>query len=112
MTSLRQRMLEDMQIRNLAPATQRAYVEHVSRYARHFGRSPAVLGPEEIRVYCERGEGLRTGLLRTPDRPNISYRPSGTENLLRVYSETSRPETTRRVLEAVKQMVHNLQVSA
>ena len=51
MTALRQRMLEDMQIRNLAPATQRAYVEHVSRFARHFGRSPAMLGPEEIRAY-------------------------------------------------------------
>ena len=51
MTALRQRMLEDMQIRNLAPATQRAYVEHVSRFARHYGRSPALLGPEEIRTY-------------------------------------------------------------
>lgn len=51
MTSLRQRMLEDMQIRNLSSATQRAYVEHVARFARHFGRSPAVLGPEEIRAY-------------------------------------------------------------
>ena len=51
MTPLRQRMLEDMQIRNLSPLTQRSYVEHVSRFARHFGRSPAVLGPEEIRAY-------------------------------------------------------------
>ena len=51
MTPLRQRMLEDMQIRNLASSTQRAYVEHVARFARHFGRSPALLGPEEIRVY-------------------------------------------------------------
>jgi hypothetical protein len=51
MTPLRQRMLEDMQIRNLAASTQRAYVEHVSRFARHFGRSPAVLGPEDIRAY-------------------------------------------------------------
>ena len=51
MTALRQRMLEDMQIRNLAPATQRAYVEQVSRFARHFGRSPALLGPEDIRAY-------------------------------------------------------------
>ena len=46
MTPLRQRMLDDMQIRNLASSTQRAYVEHVSRFARHFGRSPARLGPE------------------------------------------------------------------
>ena len=51
MTALRQRMLEDMQSRNLSPATQRAYVEHVARFARHFGRSPALLGPEEIRTY-------------------------------------------------------------
>jgi site-specific recombinase XerD len=44
-------MLEDMQIRHLAPLTQRSYVEHVARFARHFGRAPAVLGPEEIRAY-------------------------------------------------------------
>ncbi len=51
MTPLRQRMVEDMQIRNLSPLTQRAYAEHVSRFARHFGRSPAQLGPEEIHQY-------------------------------------------------------------
>ncbi len=51
MTLLRQRMLEDMQVRNLSPLTQRSYVEHVSRFARHFGRSPARLGPEKIRAY-------------------------------------------------------------
>jgi site-specific recombinase XerD len=44
-------MLEDMQIRNVAAATQRAYLEHVARFARHFGRSPALVGPEEIRAY-------------------------------------------------------------
>jgi site-specific recombinase XerD len=44
-------MLEDMPVRNLSPLTQRSYVEHVSRFARHFGRSPARLGPEEIRAY-------------------------------------------------------------
>ena len=51
MTPLRRRMLEDMQVRNLSASTQRLYVEHVSRFARHFGRSPVVLGPEEIRAY-------------------------------------------------------------
>lgn len=51
MTPLRQRMLEDMQVRNLSPRTQQSYVEHVSRFARHFGTSPAALGPEEIRTY-------------------------------------------------------------
>jgi phosphomannomutase len=38
----------------------------------------------------------------------VMVRASGTENLLRVYCETSKPETTRRVLEAVTEMVHNL----
>lgn len=51
MTPLRQRMCEDMQVRNLSPLTQRAYVEHVARFARHFGQSPAGLGPEQIRAY-------------------------------------------------------------
>ena len=50
MTPLRQRMLEDMQVRHLSPHTQRSYVEHVARFARHFGRSPAGLGLEEIRA--------------------------------------------------------------
>ena len=51
MTPLRQRLLEDMQIRNLSVNTQRSYVEQVSRFARHFSLSPEVLGPEEIRAY-------------------------------------------------------------
>jgi site-specific recombinase XerD len=51
MTTLRQRMLEDMQVRNLSPHTQRIYLEHITRFARYFRRSPADLGPEEIRAY-------------------------------------------------------------
>ncbi len=51
MTPLRQRMLEDMQVRNLSPLTQRAYLDHVARFARYFHRSPDQLGPEEIRAY-------------------------------------------------------------
>ena len=51
MTALRQRLLEDMQIRNLSVNTQRSYIEQVSRFARHFGQSPLALGPEEIRAY-------------------------------------------------------------
>jgi len=51
MTSLRQRMVEDMTVRNLAPLTQVAYVRQVSMFARHFGQSPELLGPEEIRSY-------------------------------------------------------------
>ena len=51
MTALRQRMLEDMRVRNLSPHTQSSYVLQVSLFARHFGRSPEELGPEEIRAW-------------------------------------------------------------
>ena len=51
MTSLRQRMTEDMQVRNLALNTQTSYVQQVSLFARHFDRSPELLGPEDIRAY-------------------------------------------------------------
>ena len=51
MTSLRRRMTEDMQVRNLSPHTQDSYVQQISLFARHFSKSPEILGPEEIRSY-------------------------------------------------------------
>ena len=51
MTALRERMVEDMRVRNLAANTQRVYLQHVARFAKYFGRSPTLLGPEEIRSY-------------------------------------------------------------
>ena len=48
---LRQRMIDDMTVRNFAPNTMLAYLKQVSYFARHFGRSPERLGPEEIRSY-------------------------------------------------------------
>ncbi len=51
MTSLRQRMTEDMQVRNLALGTQSVYLQQVSLFARHFHQSPEQLGPEDIRAY-------------------------------------------------------------
>ena len=51
MTPLRLRMIEDMRVRNLAPNTQRIYVDRVAKFAKYFGKSPHLLGPEEIRTY-------------------------------------------------------------
>jgi integrase/recombinase XerD len=51
MTLLRQRMLHDMQIRNLADNTQKSYLLQVSSFAKHFHRSPEALGPEDIRAW-------------------------------------------------------------
>ena len=51
MTALRQRMLEDLRIRNYSPSTVRAYIRCVADFAQHFNQSPDKLGPEQIRSY-------------------------------------------------------------
>jgi integrase/recombinase XerD len=51
MTPLRRRMLEDMQLRNLTPETQRNYIHHVAGFARYFGKSPELLDLEAVRQY-------------------------------------------------------------
>ena len=51
MTVLRQRMLDDMRIRNLAAETQTSYLRQVAKFARYYGQSPELLGPEDIRTY-------------------------------------------------------------
>jgi integrase/recombinase XerD len=48
---LRQRMIEDMIIRNLSRATQQSYIYAVARFSRHFNSSPDRLGMEEVRAY-------------------------------------------------------------
>lgn len=51
LSPLRRRMIEDMTIRNLSPATQRSYVHAVAKFSRHFGRSPDRLGLEDVRAF-------------------------------------------------------------
>ena len=51
LSPLRRRMVEDMTIRNLSPATQRSYISAVSKLSRHFGRSPDRLDVEDIRAF-------------------------------------------------------------
>src|SRR5260370_24079094 len=51
MTALRRRMIDDMTLRNLSPATQQSYVYAVAKFSRFFGRSPDQLGVEEVRAY-------------------------------------------------------------
>ena len=51
MSPLRRRMIEDMTVRNLSPATQRSYVSAVAKLSRYFGRSPDRLGLEDVRAF-------------------------------------------------------------
>jgi integrase/recombinase XerD len=51
MTPLRQRMMEDMQIRNFSPSTIGSYIFQVAQFAKHFQKLPDLLGPAEAREY-------------------------------------------------------------
>jgi len=48
---LRQRMIDDMMIRNLSPATQQSYLYAVAKFSRHFGRLPNHLNFGDVRAY-------------------------------------------------------------
>jgi integrase/recombinase XerD len=51
MTVLRQRMLEDLRIRNYSPSTVRCYIRAVAEFAKHFNKPPDKLGANEIRTW-------------------------------------------------------------
>jgi len=51
MTRLRKIMLEELQRRNYSEITTRKYLQYVTTFARHFGKSPDQLGPNELRSY-------------------------------------------------------------
>ena len=66
---LRQRMIEDMAIRNMSPNTQKAYIRAVKNFSLHFGRSPDKLTFEDVRIYqlhlASRGLGAQAISLYT-----------------------------------------------
>ena len=51
MTPLRQRMVEDLKLRNLSPHTEEAYVRAVAKLAQHYGKSPDTLDQSDVRAY-------------------------------------------------------------
>ena len=51
MSPLRRRMIEDMTVRNLSPATQRSYIHAVKKFSRYFNRSPNRLTVEDARTF-------------------------------------------------------------
>lgn len=91
MTPLRQRLVQDLQLRNYSPQTIKIYVYHIAHCARHFGRSPERLDAEQLRAYlvhlqqggasfsrcnqavCALRFLLRVTLQRTDLLPNLPY---------------------------------------
>jgi len=51
MTPLRQRFIDDLRLRNYAARTIETYVGRIVAFAKHFGRSPDLLGPEDVRAF-------------------------------------------------------------
>lgn len=51
LSPLRRRMIEDMTIRNMSPATQRSYISAVSKFSRYFRRSPDELTLDDVRAF-------------------------------------------------------------
>ena len=51
MSVLRQRMLDELQLRNMSACTIRAYVGAVERFAEYFNKPPQRLGAEQVREY-------------------------------------------------------------
>jgi site-specific recombinase XerD len=51
MTPLRQRFIDDLRLRNYARRTIDTYVSRIACFAKHFGCSPDLLGPDQVRVF-------------------------------------------------------------
>jgi Phage integrase, N-terminal SAM-like domain len=78
MSPLRRRMIVDMTVRNLSPATQRSYLHAVTKFSRHFRRSPDQLGLDEVRAFQVQSKrqprlSITHNLLRQSWRP-VRYR--------------------------------------
>ena len=51
MTPLRQRFIDDLEMKDRSPSTVQAYVTAVAQFAQYFDKSPELLGREEIRKF-------------------------------------------------------------
>lgn len=76
MKNLRQRMIEDMKLRGLAPGTQATYLEAIKALVRHYHRQPDEITQEQIKdylLYLIEPKGCAKSTYKCkPDHPNYS----------------------------------------
>lgn len=113
-TPLRQRMIDDMRMRKLAPKTQSAYLLHVRRLAAFLGRSPDTASGEDLRLFqlhlVEQGvsstslnvtlTGLKFFFEVTADRPELMARMHPVPVPRKLPLVLSRDEVTRLISSA------------
>lgn len=118
-TSLRERFVEDMNVRRLSLATQRNYVRDVARFAGWLGRPPDQATDEDLRRYQieqrETGLGapamnmavaaLRFFYTRTLDRPDLTRKLHRVKHPRALPTVLSREEVTR-MLDATTSIKH------
>ena len=101
---LRQRMLEDMRLRKLSPATQRNYIRAVVNFTRFLGRSPDTADAEDLRHYqlhMVENDITRTTLNATITGLRFFFeitldRPEAMKKMRRVYQPRKLPEVLSR----------------
>ena len=70
MTPLRQRMIEDLKLKDAPKNTIDAYVRQVRQYAEYFHAPPDRLGREHVRQYLQAGAHavhIATAAMQQPD---------------------------------------------
>jgi integrase/recombinase XerD len=118
MTHLRQRMMHDLQLARLAKDTQERYVATIFQLAAFHLRSPAELGPDDVRAFVEHLErsgigpsrinqhfaALRFLYCRTVARPDVVSFLTRPKRPMRVPTVISAEEVERilRTLESPK----------
>jgi integrase/recombinase XerD len=120
MTALRRRMQEELQRRNYSEVTTVCYIRHVAEFAKFFGRSPELLGSEEIKqfqlhlihekkiswsTYIQAAAALRFFYVKTLGQEFMAERipfPKKPKYLPTVLSQ----EEVRRLLDATSSLKH------
>src|SRR5262249_46715465 len=92
---LRQRMLEDMNVRRFTPDTQREYVRAVKRLAAFVDRTPDTATAEELRTF--QVHLTETGVRPPTINATVMTSPPSGRHHSYGYSEASNPKSARRL---------------